>query len=55
MEVFLDIQAPVVTQGKRPIEGGMRNGTPQVDNLKAACKQGRHVSFGQMSLDTCDG
>ena len=54
-EVVLDVDAPVVAEGKRPVPGGMMYGPPEVDDLEAALEERGRVGGGEVSVYAGDG
>ena len=54
-ERILRVHAPVVAQRERPIERGVGDWAPEIDDLEPAREQLRHVGRGQVAVDARDG
>ncbi len=53
--VLLGVNAPVVTQSERPIERGIFDGTPEVNQLEAFLQELRDVGGGKMTMHARNG
>ncbi len=53
--ILLRVHAPVVAQRERPVERGVGNWAPEIDDLEPAREELRHVGRGQVAVDARDG
>ena len=53
--IIFQVDASVVAEGKWPVDSGVGDGPPEIDNLEAASEECRSIFGGEMAMDASGG